>query len=76
LIFRDRVRRDKAEQWIKEGEHAVKMTRLCCHRFSCNEVWQWFNILAYNLCRRLALPGGIEGSSPTSLQQGLVKAKS
>ncbi len=28
----------KAEQWIKEGKQAVKMTRLSCHRFRSNEV--------------------------------------
>jgi hypothetical protein len=26
-------KRGKAEQWIKEGKQAVKMTRLSCHRF-------------------------------------------
>lgn len=26
--------RGTAEQWIKEGKQAVKMTRLSCHRFS------------------------------------------
>jgi hypothetical protein len=31
-------RRGKAEQWIKEGKQAVKMTRLSCHRFRGNEV--------------------------------------
>jgi hypothetical protein len=31
--------RGKAEQWIKEGKQAVKMTRLSCHRFRGNEVW-------------------------------------
>jgi hypothetical protein len=30
--------RGKAEQWIKEGKQAVKMTRLSCHRFRGNEV--------------------------------------
>ena len=30
--------RGKAEQWIKEGKQAVKMTRLSCHRFRSNEV--------------------------------------
>jgi hypothetical protein len=28
--------RGKAEQWIKEGKQAVKMTRLSCHRFRGN----------------------------------------
>jgi hypothetical protein len=66
----------KAEQWIKEGKQAVKMTRLSCHRFRGNEVRLWLSILAYNLgnlWRRLVLPKGIESWSLTSLQQRLVK---
>ena len=31
-------KRGTAEQWIKEGKQAVKMTRLSCHRFRSNEV--------------------------------------
>jgi hypothetical protein len=31
-------RRGNAEQWIKEGKQAVKMTRLSCHRFRGNEI--------------------------------------
>jgi hypothetical protein len=27
-----------AEQWIKEGKQAVKLTRLSCHRFRANQV--------------------------------------
>ena len=53
--------RGKAEQWIKEGKQAVKMTRLSCHRFRGNEVRLWLSILAYNLgnlWRRLVLPKG------------------
>jgi hypothetical protein len=68
--------RGKAEQWIKEGKQAVKMTRLSCHRFRGNEVRLWLSILAYNLgnlWRRLTLPGGIENWSLTSMQQRLVK---
>ena len=68
--------RGKAEQWIKEGKQAVKMTRLSCHRFRSNEVRLWLSILAYNLgnlWRRLALPAGISDWSLTSLQQRLVK---
>ncbi len=69
-------KRGTAEQWIKEGKQAVKMTRLSCHRFRGNEVRLWLSILAYNLgnlWRRLALPKGIESWSLTSLQQRLVK---
>jgi len=32
-----------AEQWIKEGKQAVKMTRLSCHRFWSNEVRLWLS---------------------------------
>jgi hypothetical protein len=68
--------RGKAEQWIKEGKQAVKMTRLSCHRFRSNEVPLWLSVIAYNLgnlWRRLVLPKGIESWSLTSLQQRLVK---
>jgi hypothetical protein len=68
--------RGNAEQWIKEGKQAVKMTRLSCHRFRGNEVRLWLSILAYNLgnlWRRLVLPKGIGTWSLTSLQQRLVK---
>jgi hypothetical protein len=49
-------KRGTAEQWIKEGKQAVKMTRLSCHRFRSNEVRLWLTIIAYNfgnLWRRL-----------------------
>jgi hypothetical protein len=65
-----------AEQWIKQGKQAVKMTRLSCHRFRANEVRLWLNVIAYNLGnlrRRLALPARINHWSLTSLQQRLVK---
>jgi hypothetical protein len=69
-------KRGTAEQWIKEGKQAVKMTRLSCHRFRSNEVRLWLSVIAYNLgnlWRRLVLPKGIESWSLTSLQQRLVK---
>jgi hypothetical protein len=69
-------KRGTAEQWIKEGKQAVKMTRLSCHRFRSNEVRRWLNLIAYNLgnlWRRLVLPRKIENWSLTSLQQRLVK---
>ena len=31
-------KRGTAEQWIKEGKQAVKMTRLSCHRFRLSQV--------------------------------------
>jgi len=69
-------KRGTAEQWIKEGKQAVKMTRLSCHRFRSNEVRLALSLLAYNLgnlWRRFALPQQIEKWSLTSLQQRLVK---
>ena len=69
-------KRGTAEQWIKEGKQAVKMTRLSCHRFRSNEVRLWLSIIAYNLgnlWRRLVLPQRIGNWSLTSLQQLLVK---
>jgi hypothetical protein len=68
--------RGTAEQWIKEGKQAVKMTRLSCHRFRSNEVRLWLSLIAYNLgnlWRRLVLPNRIGNWSLTSLQQRLVK---
>jgi hypothetical protein len=46
-----------AEQWIKEGNQAVKMTRLSCHRFRSNEVRLMLSLIAYNRgnLRRLVL---------------------
>jgi hypothetical protein len=80
LPSRDVVRfynkRGTAEQWIKEGKQAVKVTRLSCHRFRSNEVRLWLGVIAYNLrnlWRRLVLPKRIEKWSLTSLQQRLVK---
>jgi Transposase DDE domain group 1 len=69
-------KRGTAEQWIKEGKQAVKMTRLSCHRFRANEVRLWLSVIAYNLgnlWRRLALPKAVGNWSLTSLQQRLVK---
>ena len=75
-VLRFYNKRGTAEQWIKEGKQAVKMTRLSCHRFRSNEVRLWLTIIAYNLgnlWRRLALPQRIGNWSLTSLQQRLVK---
>jgi hypothetical protein len=69
-------KRGTAEQWIKQGKQAVKMTRLSCHRFRSNEVRLWLRLIAYNLgnlWRRLVLPKRIDNWSLTSLQQRLVK---
>jgi hypothetical protein len=69
-------KRGTAEQWIKEGKQAVKMTRLSCHRFRSNEVRLLLGLIAYNLgnlWRQLVLPKRIDKWSLTSLQQKLVK---
>ncbi len=69
-------KRGTAEQWIKEGKQAVKMTRLSCHRFRSNQVRLALRLLAYNLgnlWRRVALPKRIENGPLTSLQQRLAK---
>ncbi len=69
-------KRGTAEQWIRAGKEAVKLTRLSCHRFRANEVRLWLSVIAYNLgnlWRRLALPKRIDTWSLTSLQQRLMK---
>ena len=38
-----------AEQWIKEGEGAIKWTRLSCRLFAANAVRLQRHVLAYNL---------------------------
>ena len=69
-------KRGRAEQWIKEGKQAVRMTRLSCHLFRSNEVRLWRSVIAYNLgnlWRRFGLPQRVKSWSLTSLQQRLVK---
>ncbi len=66
-------KRGTAEQWIKAGKEAVKLTRLSSHRFRANEVRLWLSVIAYNLWRRLGLPKRIGTRSLTSLQQRLIK---
>jgi hypothetical protein len=41
--------RGTAEQWMKEGKHAVHWTRLSCHGFDANQVRLQLHVLAYNL---------------------------
>jgi len=68
--------RGTAEQWIKEGKHAVKWTRLSCTTFQANAVRLQLHALAYNLAnflRTLALPGEVERWSLTSLREKVVK---
>jgi hypothetical protein len=77
-------KRGTAEQWIKEGKQAVKMTRLSWGalgaRFRSNEVQLWLSLMAYNLGNLWrgcplgpVLPKKIENWSLTSLRQRLVK---
>lgn len=70
-------KRATAEQWIKKGKQAVKMTRLGLpSRFRSNEVRLWLSVMAYNLCNlwgRLVLPRSIGHWSLTSRQQQLVR---
>jgi hypothetical protein len=76
-VARFYYKRGTAEQWIKEGKQAVKMTRLSCHRLRSNEVRLWLSVIAYNLgnlWRRRVLANRIANWSLTSRQQRLVKA--
>ena len=68
--------RGTAEQWIKEGKHAINWTRLSCHGFRNNEVRLQLHALAYNLgnfLRTLALPQVVEQWSLTTLRDKLIK---
>ena len=53
-------KRGTAEQWIKEGQQAVKMTRLSCHRFRSNEGRVWLTIRLRHLRNRFRYPPGME----------------
>ncbi len=68
--------RGTAEQWIKEGKHAINWTRLSCHSFGNNAVSLQLHALAYNLgnfLRTLVLPQEVEHWSLTTLREKLVK---
>ena len=68
--------RGTAEQWIKEGKHAVRWTRLSCHSFEANQVRLQLHVLAYNLgnfLMRLALPPSVKHWTLTTLRDKLVK---
>ena len=68
--------RGTAEQHIKEGNYALKWTRLSCMRFAANGVRLQLHALAYNLAdflRTLATPEEIERWSLTSLRERLIK---
>ena len=68
--------RGTAEQWIKEGNQALRWTRLSCHAFRHNAVRLQLFALAYNLAnflRSLALPNEVAQWSLTTLREKLVK---
>jgi len=69
-------KRGTAEQWIKEGKHAIRWTKLSCHRFRDNAVRLQLFALAYNLgnfMRSLALPDEVSHWSLTTLREKLIK---
>jgi hypothetical protein len=68
--------RGTAEQWIKEGKHAVKWTRLSCHDFVDNPVRLHLFVLAYNLgnfLRQAILPRAVRHWALTTLREKLIK---
>jgi hypothetical protein len=68
--------RGTAEQWINEGKHAVKWTKLSCRTFKDNQTRLQLIALAYNLgnfLRRLALPKLVRHWSLTTLREKLIK---
>ena len=69
-------RRGTAEQYIKEGKHVVRWTRLSRTTFRANAVRLQLHALAYNLAnflRTLALLGEVERWSLTTLREKVVK---
>jgi Transposase DDE domain group 1 len=68
--------RGTAERWLKEGERALRWTRLSCRAFRDNAVRLQLFALAYNLAsflRSLALPNEVAQWSLTTLREKLVK---
>ncbi len=75
-IVRFYNKRATAEQWIKEGKHAIQWTRLSCHDFKDNQVRLQLFALAYNLgnfLRRLVLPHPVKHWFLTSIREKLIK---
>jgi hypothetical protein len=69
-------KRGTCEQWIKEGNGAIKWTRLSCCSFAANAVRLQLHALAYNLAnfmRTVALPEAIKHWSLTSLRENSSK---
>jgi hypothetical protein len=70
-------RRGMAEPWIKEGQNAVKWTKLSCRRFKDKEARLQRCALAYSLAtflRQLVLPKPIQGWTLTTLREKLLKS--
>ena len=68
--------RGTAEQWLKEGKHAIRWTRLASQASKHNAARLHLHALAYNLAnfmRVLALPKEVEHWSLTTLREKLVK---
>jgi hypothetical protein len=68
--------RGTCEQYIEEGENAIKWTCLSCRSFAANAVCLQLHALAYNLgnfIRMPAMPKTAEPWSPTSLREKLIK---
>jgi hypothetical protein len=68
--------RGTAEQWIKEGNNAVKWTRLSCHVFVNNQVRLQLFVLAYNLgnfLRQALLPKAVRHWTLTTMLEKLIK---
>jgi hypothetical protein len=68
--------RRTSEQNIKEGNDAIKWTRLSCRSFAANAVRLQLHVLAYNrgnFSRALAMPRAAEPWSLTSLREKLIK---
>jgi hypothetical protein len=67
--------RGNCEQYIKEGEGAIKLTRLSRRSFAANAVRLQLHALTYNLgnfIRTLAMPKTAEPWSLTSLHEKLI----
>ena len=68
--------RGTAQQWLKEGKNAVKLTRLSCHDFVDNQARLQLFALACNMGNillRLALPKGVRQWSMSTLRENLIK---
>ena len=69
-------KRGTCEQYIKEGNGAIKWTRLSCRSFAANAVRLQLHALAHNLgnfLRMLATPEPIKDWTLTTLKEKLIK---